>query len=203
MFDDLYREPCKWTGTYSRGLWDELLRRLGEIPDAASFEARTKDEQGRLNQPSFLVSAVSDEGCVDLVSTIDDAVANDPGGERALLAAVRDVADLAAPVAVAVALRGSLTDTPLEAALSGCSTDYRKRPGEVLRNYGWLTVLSDEMAERVGGADRLRTSGALVEVEPLAAGGCWRRRLGTSTARSRRPGSSSSSRRCCRRVGRR
>ncbi|MEU8164929.1 hypothetical protein AB0B97_00310 [Micromonospora sp. NPDC049004] len=173
VFDDLYREPREWMETYSPGSWDELLRRLGEVPDAASFEARTRDEQGRLYKPSFLVSAVSDEGYIDLVSTIDDAVANDPGGERAILATVRDVADLAAPVAVAVAVRGSLTDTPLEVALSRSSADYRKRPGEVLRNYGWLTVVSDEMAERVGGADRLRASGAFVEVEPLAAGGWW------------------------------
>lgn len=78
-----------------------------------------------------------------------------------------------APVAVAVAAQGSLTDTPLEAALSQSSADYRERPGEVLRNYGWLTVLSDEMAERVGGADRLRASGTFVDVEPLAAGGWW------------------------------
>jgi hypothetical protein len=45
--------------------------------------------------------------------------------------------------------------------------------GAFLRNYGWLTVLGDEMAERVGGGDRLRASGAFVEVEPLAAGGWW------------------------------
>ncbi|MFG1837354.1 hypothetical protein ACGFH8_02815 [Micromonospora sp. NPDC049175] len=141
-----------------------------------------------MNQPSFLVSAVSDEDYVDLVCTIDDAVALDPGGERALLAAVRDVADLAAPVAVAVAVRGPLTDTSLEAALSGASADYRKRPGEVLCNHGWLTVLSDEIAERVGGADRLRAAGGFVEVEPLAAGGwcCWRRRPWTSTAGNHR-----------------
>ncbi|MET8282935.1 hypothetical protein [Micromonospora sp. NPDC005174] len=173
VFDDLYREPREWTETYSRGSWDELLRRLGEVPDAASFEAQTRDEQGRLNQPRFLLSAVSDDGYINLVSTIDDAVANDPRGERELLATVRDVANLAAPVAVAVAVRGSLTDTPLEEALSRSSADYRKQPGRVLRNYGWLTVLSDEMAERVGGADRLRVSGAFVEVEPLAAGGWW------------------------------
>jgi hypothetical protein len=36
-----------------------------------------------------------------------------------------------------------------------------------------VTVLGDEMVERVGGADRLRASGAFVEVEPLAAGGWW------------------------------
>lgn len=173
VFDDLHREPREWTQVYSPGSWDELLRRLGDLPDVASFEAKTWDEQGRLNRPSFLVSSVSGGGYVDLVSTIDDAVAGDPGGERALLATVREVAELAAPLAVAVAVRGSLTDTPLEVALSRSPTDYRKRPAEVLRNYGWLTVLSDEMAERVGGADRLSASGAFVEVEPLAAGGWW------------------------------
>ncbi|WP_146766135.1 hypothetical protein [Micromonospora saelicesensis] len=36
-----------------------------------------------------------------------------------------------------------------------------------------LTVLSDEMAEQVGGVDRLRASHAFVEVEPLAAGSWW------------------------------
>jgi hypothetical protein len=173
VLDDGSPEPREWTEVYSPRSWEQLLRRLADLPDNASFEARTRDYQLRLNAPSFEVASTVWDGHQDLFSSIDDAVANDPDGEREILATVREVAEIAAPVAVAVAVRGSQRSMPLEDALSSSNTTYVRNPGEVLRNYGWLTVLSDEMAERVGGAERLRTSGAFVEVDRLAAGGWW------------------------------
>jgi hypothetical protein len=44
---------------------------------------------------------------------------------------------------------------------------------EYLRGYSWLTVVPAELAERVGGADALRRTGAFAEVSPLKAGGVW------------------------------
>ena len=166
-FDDTHPEPWEWTEAYSPAAWDEFLHRLGRLPDAAGFDER------RLSGPGFRVGLMTERDHLDLFSTIDDAVANDPDGERVILATVREVAEMAAPLAVAVAVQGSQRETPLEVAIGRSNTTYVRRPGETLRNYGWLTVLGDEMAERVGGADRLRASGAFVEVDPLAAGGWW------------------------------
>jgi hypothetical protein len=111
---------------------------------------------------------LTDPDHLDLFSTIDDTVADDQ-----ILATVREVAEIGAPLAVAVAVKGQQRLMPLEEAIGPTNTTYVRKPAETLRNYGWLTVLGDDMAERVGGADRLRASGAFVEVEPLSAGGWW------------------------------
>jgi hypothetical protein len=42
-----------------------------------------------------------------------------------------------------------------------------------LRGYAWLTVCPREIAERLGGADALRATGAFTEVAALRNGGVW------------------------------
>jgi hypothetical protein len=42
-----------------------------------------------------------------------------------------------------------------------------------LRGYSWLTICPQELADRLGGVDALRATGAFHEVEQLAAGGVW------------------------------
>ena len=44
---------------------------------------------------------------------------------------------------------------------------------ETLRGYSWLTILPQELLDRVGGLETLAGSGAFVEVRPLSAGGVW------------------------------
>ncbi|XVU26757.1 hypothetical protein ACQPZJ_06795 [Actinoplanes sp. CA-054009] len=164
-------EPFEWDVTYSAASWAELLRKLGELPSAAAFQASTWNARGWHGSPEFTVAMSVGDGFADLSSTIDDALANNPAGQRRVLATIREVAETAAPVAVAVAARFKRTETPLERALGRWQG--RAEAGSWLRDYGWLTVLSDEMTERAGGLDRLRSSGAFVEAEPLAAGGTW------------------------------
>ncbi|GIF18172.1 hypothetical protein Ate02nite_09020 [Paractinoplanes tereljensis] len=168
---DYEGEPLEWDAPYSAASWQELLRKLGELPSVAAFGASTWSARGWHGPPSYTVDMGIDYGFVELGSTIDDALANDPAGQRRVLAAVREVAEVANPVAVAVATNFKRIETPLERALNRFQG--RAEAGSWLRNYGWLTVLSDEMTERVGGLHRLRSSGAFVEVEPLAAGGTW------------------------------
>jgi hypothetical protein len=105
-----------------------------------------------------------------------------------ILATLREVAEMAAPLAVAVAVQGSQGEMPLEDAISRSNTTYTRSPAMVLRNYGWLTVLNDEMADRVGGGGRLGAGGAFVEVERLAAGGVYLRRRGFGRPRAERRG---------------
>lgn len=44
---------------------------------------------------------------------------------------------------------------------------------QVLRGYDWLTVCAAELADRLGGVEALRGSGAFAQVEPLRNGGVW------------------------------
>jgi hypothetical protein len=169
--DESGGEPAEWTTTHSAPAWQELVRRLGEMPSTASFEAWTWDANGGRGNPEFSVAWSVEGEFAELFSSIDDTMADDPAGQRRILATVREVAEVAAPVAVAVADRFYRLATPLEAALNRYTG--QSEAGSVLRNYGWLTVLSDEMTERVGGLERLRASGAFVEADRLAGGGSW------------------------------
>ncbi|WP_018684444.1 hypothetical protein [Actinokineospora enzanensis] len=56
--------------------------------------------------------------------------------------------------------------------------DYRLSLGqarEVLRGYSWITVVSQEIGDRLGGVEALRASGAFVEVARLRNGVYWLR----------------------------
>jgi hypothetical protein len=72
-------------------------------------------------------------------------------------------------------------DTALEYSLRGPQFTQEWRDHEYavndcrkyLRGYSWLTIVPQELVERVGGVDGLRTSGAFFEVQPLAGGGIW------------------------------
>ena len=65
-------------------------------------------------------------------------------------------------------------------ALERCSTWPARNPQltipqtrERLRGYAWLTIASQEVAEKLGGAAALAATGAFAEVEPLTEGGVW------------------------------
>ncbi|MEU8377468.1 hypothetical protein AB0C22_30780 [Micromonospora sp. NPDC048894] len=163
--DGYQGESWEWDVVYSAVAWEELLGRVESLPDQGSWEASTYWAAG----PVLSVAMTRYGGFVELASSIGDAEAAD---SRRLLAAVREVAEVSAPVAVAFAEQWNPMVTPLEQALSRYAVGVEEA-GVVLRNYGWLTILSDEMADRVGGIARLRDSGAFVEAERLAQGSCW------------------------------
>jgi hypothetical protein len=49
------------------------------------------------------------------------------------------------------------------------------RSREIVRSYGWITVISEETGSRLGGLDALTACGAFHQVERLAAGGFFLR----------------------------
>jgi len=101
----------------------------------------------------------------------------DPATERAWLEFLRTAADMANPSFGHVDyLYESAGQTPTEGTVGQpWLTDYEadSTSRQFLRGYGWLTVLAQELADRLGGAQALRRTGAFHEVEPLAAGGVW------------------------------
>ena len=169
--DGYQGSPGEWDAEYSPRAWAELLRRAVTLPDNTVFEAYTLDGRGERGRPWVVGSEVG-SGFAELSSDVDDALANDAAGQQLIRATVREVAEIGAPVAVAVSEQLGRSQTPLERALQRSVTK-RAEAASVLRNYGWLTVLNEEMTDRVGGLSRLRAGGAFVEAEPLAAGGTW------------------------------
>jgi hypothetical protein len=158
-------EPWEWDVVYSAAAWRELLGRLEGLPDLGAWEAETASVDG----PKLSVTMMKQGAFVELGSSIGDTQVAD---SRLLLATVREVAEVSAPVAVAFAEQWTPMTTPLELALNRYAGAVEEA-GVFLRNYGWLTILSDEMADRLGGFARLRDSGAFVEAERLAHGSCW------------------------------
>lgn len=65
--------------------------------------------------------------------------------------------------------RGTMVENQL--GLGPSDTWFRAR--RVLRGYSWVTVVPDEIAERLGGGEAFAASGAFWKVERLRQGGWW------------------------------
>ncbi|MEU5783174.1 hypothetical protein [Micromonospora lupini] len=63
--------------------------------------------------------------------------------------------------------------TGLEYALYLHSSETVRSAEHTLRGYSWITIISESMARRLGGAERLRKTGAFARVDHLAGGGWW------------------------------
>jgi len=103
-----------------------------------------------------------------------ELLVDDPERERSLLGLVRVVADRCGPAYGEISLdayRQAGFDSLLERALALDSSETVLRSRHVLRGYSWLTIVPQEIGDRLGGLARLRASGAFVEV---AAPGSWR-----------------------------
>jgi hypothetical protein len=104
----------------------------------------------------------------------------DPGCGRAeqqrWLRAIRPAADRLNPGYGQIDYWRDKGNTALERCSTGLARNAQlaiPQTRERLRGYSWLTIASQEVAEKLGGASALAATGAFAEVEPLAGGGLW------------------------------
>jgi hypothetical protein len=101
----------------------------------------------------------------------------DGAAQRAWLGFLRDFCDEVDPSYGQISGEYSAPYvTALEAFTGPPWTLYREgiaRSRTVLRGYDWLTVVAAELADRLGGANALRSGGAFAQVEQLRSGGVW------------------------------
>jgi hypothetical protein len=104
----------------------------------------------------------------------------DPGSGRAeqqrWLGAIRQAADRLNPSFGQIDYWRDKGNTALERCSKGLARNAQlaiPQTRERLRGYSWLTIASQELAEKLGGAAALAATGAFAEVEPLAEGGLW------------------------------
>lgn len=64
-------------------------------------------------------------------------------------------------------------ETVLDQALGRSESDSANASRQYLRGYGWITICPPEIADRLGGANALLSSGAFHTVHRLPAGGLW------------------------------
>jgi hypothetical protein len=133
---------------------------------------------GLIGPPSIKVIYDRNEG--DHTWLVLDFESSDPElgvaheGQERLIAMLRAAAELTNPSHGEISYqKSSLMQTALEFGLSTYPFQTLARSAELLRGYGWVTIASDALVERVGGIEALRRSGAFVEVSGLRNGGVW------------------------------
>lgn len=161
----------EWIETYSAKGWAELLDQLSSLPRGAAMEIIRNDERGRRGMPSLMVMMAHRDGWLELFVEVDDDVASSAAGQRDLLATLYEVAQRSNPSSGSVYLLERGPKPPLEQLLR--RTDGLRTSRQMARDYGWLTVLAEELGERLGGLPALRAAGAFTQVERLAEGGFW------------------------------
>jgi hypothetical protein len=168
-------QVAEWMATYSPSSWDLLMDRLAELPTTGSVEAVTNSELGGFpDDPSFSVGVTRESGdWLKLEADVDVELATEPHGQAIILDVVRRAAERCNPTSGVLFTPENSLQTPLEAGLNLWPYETIPRSREVLRDYGWLTVMAQELGDRLGGLPALRATGAFHQAEQLGAGGYW------------------------------
>jgi hypothetical protein len=163
--------------SYSPVLFDALVESLEGLPDGANLWCDANGEDGESHTgPSlgFDVDRIDSDAGTWLrlqVLTLRTSFTQ-AAGTAPLLAFVRGVANLGNPVHGEI-FWGNQTGGVFEWGIGKYLKQTLPRARQLLRGYAWLTILPEEIGQRLGGLDALRSSGAFVEVEHLDAGGYW------------------------------
>ncbi|MGH3189092.1 MAG: hypothetical protein ACRDOL_17845 [Streptosporangiaceae bacterium] len=159
---------------YSEKAWDRFLARLAEHPFSASVTIVPLDDQGRRLHSGFAyVRVVRNELYPEWTTFEFSAPAADTGWPGSAQTQDSWAGFVRSQAARAGACAGSMTDDiatgmfALERATA--SWTWIRDSCQVLRGYSWVTVVAAELAERLGGAEKLRASGAFYEVGELGS----------------------------------
>jgi hypothetical protein len=170
--------------------WAWLRAELNDIP----YNAPMTIQIGRISPGGVLGGIILKAGLLRLEKSPDWLVLDaavpaqsflDPSTgamkQRRWLKALRRAADQLNPGFGHIEYWRGRERTALErySTAPGTPVNQRKPPLSIrlnrqrLRGYSWLTILSEEVATRLGGASALAATGSFLEVEPLAEGGLW------------------------------
>jgi hypothetical protein len=167
----------QWLRTYSPESWARFLDLLRSLPETAAVEAGTRRFERSGGASYFQVGLHRYRGAdgslwFDLFASVHPSVMAESMGEAVLLDTLRQVADMSNPTAGFVFRHGQM-GPPLEAALYLRPDRTVPRSREVLRDYGWVTAVPQQLGDRLGGLRSLQASGAFHDVAQLTAGGYW------------------------------
>jgi len=167
---------------WSARSWKWFLEQLADPPHDATLGTAHLDNAGYPDGPRIRMTAWWPRelpGWLRLAFSAAESDLADPGRQQAWLAFVREtVTDLNPAFGIIDYQYDFLYgNTAFEARSNGAAgvllADQIPRSRERLRGYDWLTICSQEVAGRLGGAEALRGTGAFHEVAQLPAGGVW------------------------------
>ncbi len=187
LFASLLRFDRLWGDARSKRVWSErawkqFLDGLSDLPVAAELRIFELNERGKPSWNTLTVSAqrISEDG--QWFRLFCEFLCSDPRpGTRVAKLTTQDVVDMVRETAADIpATFGCVTDdggaggeTALEDALNAAWDDGIQRSREVLRGYPWVTICPPQIAERLGGVEALRASGAFWDVRVLPTGSVW------------------------------
>ncbi len=156
-----------------------FLAQLADPPMEATLGISVLNENGYPGESPLRIVAQRDEGApqwLRLAFEAEEEDLLDPANQAAWLRFVRAAVEQLNPSFGQISYRYGLGHTALEQTVGPPWLDTSEtipRSRQVLRGYGWLTICAQELAERLGGAEALRATGAFHEVAQLAGGGVW------------------------------
>jgi hypothetical protein len=166
---------------YSERAWQRFLKALDDYPFAVILQINELDGRGfPIHRGGSSIAVKRDFDHPDWVRFTFTADAADTSWPESAQIQDRWVAFARGQAAEVDACAGGMTDdigpgqTALERMtmnLSAGIADSRR----VLRGYTWVTVLAEQLSERLGGEGALRASGAFCDVETLPNGSVWLR----------------------------
>ncbi|MFE9658385.1 hypothetical protein [Micromonospora sp. NPDC006431] len=161
---------------YSPSTWQEFLAELENLPRMASLELFALNSNGMPVNPSMLISSQRFGHAgewLTLAIMIKPQLQPDDGRWPPALDLLKRTAETVEVSHGSISFLDSIFSTPLELALHMPSEDAIPRSRKLLRGYGWITILGEEMGTRLGGETGLRNTGAFAEVAHLSNGGFW------------------------------
>jgi hypothetical protein len=165
------------SGPFSEKAWNAFLGRLASPLSAAALSAATLDSGGFPHaSPTLNIDAATQEeapGWLYLNVTFGPDAFDDPQFQQTTLAFVRSFADEWNPDYGEISYDRGSGRTAYENVFWGDPRRTAVTSHDLLRGYAWLTLCPQEIGDRLGGAERLRASGAFAEVEGLTRGGYW------------------------------
>lgn len=170
---------------YSPNVWTRLLAYLENLSShalvedglLATLEVGAVDGKGvpdPVQSFNITASCIASNGSSWLLLEASRWSKGDSETGSDLSAVLRPVAELCDPVYGEISWsQGGVEQSVLETVLYIDRRDALPTARSILRGYAWTTVMPEEIAVALGGADVLRASGAFYEVGRLAAGGFW------------------------------
>jgi hypothetical protein len=164
----------KRVSVFTEKSWDKFLAGLAKEPYRAELEMCALDDKGF---PTQAMARVGVEHVQDNPDWLQfEVVATDslcrwrgvPQLQTDWVSFVRRQAELQKCTFGNIANDNVGERTALEENLLADPAETVPESREVLRGYSWVTICSDEIADRLGGARSLRTSGAFSEVIELS-----------------------------------
>ncbi|HVQ91500.1 MAG TPA: hypothetical protein VMU51_10735 [Mycobacteriales bacterium] len=174
------RRPWATSGfrfrTYSARNWAWLLDELRDRPVNASAAVKRLDDEGRNGGGGIRLQVQTADDEPDQVQVTGGGASDLDGGQYdegfigRWIALIEEVAGMAEPTFAVLGEEPSVGCTRLDLALRRTATESIGQAREVLRGFSWLTLCPAGLADKLGGPQKLKASGAFTTVTGLPHG---------------------------------